>query len=56
MEQFWFQILASTFSPEAVAKRCSVEKVVLKNLQNSWEKHCAGVSFFNKVAGLRQIY
>ena len=27
MEQFWFQIFASTFIPEAVARRCSVGKV-----------------------------
>ena len=27
MEQFWFQIFTSTFIPEAVAQRCSVEKV-----------------------------
>ena len=27
MKQFWFQILASTFIPEAVARRCSIEKV-----------------------------
>ena len=27
MEQFWFQIFTNTFIPEAVAQRCSVEKV-----------------------------
>ena len=27
MEQFWFQIFASTFIPEAVARRGSVEQV-----------------------------
>ena len=27
IEQFWFQIFASTFIPEAVARRGSVEKV-----------------------------
>ena len=32
MKQFWFQILASTFIPEAVARRCSVEKVLPANL------------------------
>ena len=35
MVQYWFQILASTVSPEAVARGCSVEKVLLKNPQNS---------------------
>ena len=38
-------------SAESVVRRCSVKKVLLKNLQ---ENICAGVSlFFNKVAGLR---
>ena len=37
-------------SAESVVRRCSVKKVLLKNLQ---ENICAGVSlFFNKVAGL----
>ena len=32
IEQFWFQILTSTFIPEAVARRGSVEKVWPANL------------------------
>ena len=32
MKQFWFQIFASTFIPEAVARRCSIEKVLPANL------------------------
>ena len=28
MEQFWFQIFASKFIPEAVAWRCSIETVL----------------------------
>ena len=28
MKQFWFQIFVSTFIPEAVARRCSIEKVM----------------------------
>ena len=28
MEQFWFQIFASAFIPEAVGRRCSIEKVL----------------------------
>ena len=36
---------------EAVAQRCSVKKVFLKNSQNSPENPCASL-FFNKVAGL----
>ena len=37
-------------SAESVVRRCSVKKVLLKNLQ---ENICAGVIlFFNKVAGL----
>ena len=37
-------------SIETVAQRCSVKKVFLEILQNSLEKTCARVSFFNKVA------
>ena len=36
---------------EAVARRCSANKVLLKILQNSQEKTCRKL-FFNKVAGL----
>ena len=36
-------------------QRCSVKKVFLEISQNSQEKTCAGVSFFNKVAGLRHL-
>ena len=32
MEEFWFQIFAITFIPEAVARRCSIEKVLPANL------------------------
>ena len=39
--------------PAAVAQWCSVKKVFLEILQNSQEKTCASVSFFNEVAGLR---
>ena len=50
-------MLVSNFSkyisPEAGARRRSVEKVLLKNSQNSKESNCAGMSYFNKVAGLR---
>ena len=28
MEEFWFQIFAITFIPEAAARRCSIEKVL----------------------------
>ena len=38
---------------EAVARRCSIEKVYFKILQNSQEKICARVSFLNKVVGVR---
>ena len=56
MELFWFQILASTFSPQAVARTCSVEKVFLKNLQNSLENNCTGISCFNEVAGPATLF
>ena len=36
---------------EAVAKTCSVKKLFLEILQNSYENTCARVSFFNKVVG-----
>ena len=32
---------------------CSVEKVFLKNSQNSQENNCTGISYFSKGAGLR---
>ena len=38
---------------EAVVRTCSVKKVFLKISQNSQEKTCARVSFFNKVTGLK---
>ena len=37
---------------EAVARRCSIKKVLLEILQNSQENTFARVSFFNKVTGL----
>ena len=37
---------------EAVARRCSVKKVLLEISQNSQENTCASGFFFNKVAGL----
>ena len=44
-------MLLVTVSPEAVARVCSVKKVLLEISQNSRENTCARV-FFNKVAGL----
>ena len=38
--------------PEAVVRRCSVEKVFLENSQNSQENTCAREPSFTKVAGL----
>ena len=38
---------------EAVARSCSVKKVLLNISQSSLENTCARISFFNKVAGLR---
>ena len=38
---------------EAVVKRCSVEKVLLKISQTLQENTCAQSLFLNKVAGLR---
>ena len=38
---------------EAVARRCSVRKVLLKILQNSQENTCAGVSFLMKLQAYR---
>ena len=38
---------------EAVAWRYSAKEMFLKILQNSQENTCVGVSFLNKVAGLR---
>ena len=38
---------------EVVARSCSVKKVFWEMSQNSQERTCARVSFFNKVAGLR---
>ena len=35
-------------------QRCSIKKVFLEISQNSQENTCSRVSFFNKVAGLRQ--
>ena len=32
-------------------KLCSVEKVFLKNSQNSWESNCTGIPYFSKGAG-----
>ena len=40
-------VLRSLFT-EAVARRCSIEKVFLDILQNLQENTCARVSFFNK--------
>ena len=61
----WYQVILITCSllnalspfpfthgSEAVARRCSVKKVFLKNSQNSQENMCQSL-FFNKVAGLR---
>ena len=45
--------LYSLLTSEAVAQRCSVKKMFLKNSQNSQESTCARVSFLNKVTGLR---
>ena len=36
---------------EAVVRKCSVKRVLLNISQNSWEKYCAGVFFFQEVAG-----
>ena len=41
---------------EAVTWSCSVKKKLLKISQNSEENSCARASFFNKIAGLRQLY
>ena len=38
---------------EAVAQRCTVEKMFLEISQNSQENTCTKVSFFTKVVGLR---
>ena len=38
---------------EVVARSCSVKKLFLEISQNSQERTCARVSFFNKVAELR---
>ena len=35
-------------------RRCSVKKVFLEIFQNSQKNTCAAISFFDKVAGLRQ--
>ena len=43
------------FYSEAVIWWCSVKKVFLKLSQNSLEKTCVRVSFFNKVAGPRPV-
>ena len=40
---------------EAVAQMCSAKKVFLEISQYSQKNTCAGVSFFNKVAGLRPL-
>ena len=45
---------ASMYLSEAVARRCSVEKVYCKIPQNSQENTCSRVSFFNKVNKLYQ--
>ena len=42
MEEFWFQIFAITFIPEAVAGRCSMEKVLPATLL----KRGSGTSVF----------
>ena len=42
MEEFWFQIFAITSIPEAVARRCSIEKVLPATLL----KRGSGTSVF----------
>ena len=41
---------------EAVTRSMSCEKSVLKNFAKFAEKHLCQSLFFNKVAGLRQLY
>ena len=43
LDIFW------NYTEEAVAQRCSVEKVFLEILQNSQESTCASVSFLIKL-------
>ena len=56
-----FQSFSSVGSTEAVAQRCSVEKVFLEISQNSQENTCARVSFlkacnFIKNETLAQVF
>ena len=53
IEQYWFHILANTFSPEAVARSSFVEKAFLKYFAKFIGKHLCRSLFFNKVADLR---
>ena len=52
--RFWIQKYKSEFkhgfpNPEAVARRCSVKKLLLKISQNSQDNTCTIVSFFDEV-------
>ena len=49
MKQFWFQILATTFSPKALTRRCSVQRLFLKISPNSQETTWIGVSILIKL-------
>ena len=50
LDIFW------NYTEEAVAQRCSVEKVFLEILQNSQESTCARVSFLIKLQTLAQVF
>ena len=44
------------YVPEAVVQRCSVKKGVLRNFTKFTGKHLCQCLFFNKVAGLLQLF
>ena len=50
----WVLIIVNV-NMEAVARRCSVKKVLLEISQNSLENACARVSFFNRAASLKPV-
>ena len=51
-----FKSVMVPWQVEAVERRCSVNKVFLKNLQNSQQNTCARVYFLNKDSGLKPIF
>ena len=56
IEMFYYLVvILSQGVSEAVARRCSLRKVVLRNFSKFTGKHLCQRLFFNKIAGLRPV-